>query len=228
LDSTELNQQMQELREKLNRAMRRAEGLRQKSKVLEQQYGDSRTREHNTNQLVMELLERQRELNVMLNRANIMINRTHEAMALTSLEFNEMAKALPEPKKAEWSDRVTRINALFKKTGLQDAEFGDIESLPSPAVSDSLDGEDLKHESEEVFGRKQSIWSRPGVHEPAKVEAEAVSDEEVHAVRSAAEAATAVADDAPAFSQSDDSDQDGDDHLLFGPRRKSWWHKIAG
>ena len=172
---TESVQQIESLKDKLNRALRRVAGLREKSKVLEMQYDDARNREGNTNELVMELLERQRELNVMLNRANIMLNRTQEAMALSSMELNEMAKALPEPQKAEWADRVTRVNELFKQTGVQDAEMGMLGSGPKPEAS--LDTDELKRESEEAFGRKQSIWERKEKHDPPRVHAEVVEEE---------------------------------------------------
>ncbi len=173
---TDSIQQLETLKDKLNRALRRVAALREKSKILEMQYHDARDREGNTNDLVMELLERQRELNVMLNRANIMLNRTQEAMALSSMELNEMAKALPEPKKAEWADRVARVNELFKQTGVQDAELGALDS-GSARTEPSLDTDELKRESEEAFGRKQSIWERKERHEPPRVQAEVVEDE---------------------------------------------------
>jgi hypothetical protein len=158
------NEQREKLKDKLARALRRLEGLKQKSKLLEMQYEDARNRENNSNELVMELLERQRELNVMLNRANIMLNRTQEAMALTSMEFNEIAKALPEPKKAEWSERVAKVNELFKKTGIQDAE---VLGLDSPDAAD-FSADQLKKESEQAFGRREN--------KPPHVEAEVVED----------------------------------------------------
>ena len=124
MEENNLLDKIEKLKEKLNRTTRRMTGLKEKSRLLEMQYEDARSREQNSNTVVGELLERQRELNVMLNRANIMLNRTQEAMALSSMELNEMAKALPEPKKAEWADRVSRVNDLFKQTGIQDAELG--------------------------------------------------------------------------------------------------------
>ena len=122
MDEAELIIKLEQTKEKLYRALRRSEGLKAKSSLLREQYTDAKEREKHAALLVMELLERQRELNVMLNRANIMLNRAHEAMALTSVEFNEIAKALPEPKKAEWSDRLSKINDLFRKTGIPDGE----------------------------------------------------------------------------------------------------------
>ncbi|MFQ3549739.1 MAG: hypothetical protein SNJ70_08320 [Armatimonadota bacterium] len=166
---------LMDLMQKLHRAQKQIAGLKEKSKLLEMQYKDAKEREQNNNELVMELIERQRELNVMLNRANIMLNRTQEAMALTSLEFNEMAKALPEPKKAEWAERVERINELFKKTGVQDA---DIANLPdnSTSISNGFSKDELKKESKEVFGKKQGLWGKPIKDQPQKVEAEIVEE----------------------------------------------------
>lgn len=230
----DLLQQIEELKDKLNRAQRQVSGLRQKSKYLEVQSDDARNREGNTNDLVMELLERQRELNVMLNRANIMLNRTQEAMALSSMELNEMAKALPEPKKAEWVDRVARVNDLFKQTGVQDAELGALESVnPKPAAA-AFDASEMKRESEEAFGRKQSIWERKERHEPPRVHAEVVEEEEPPAppresIRLVGEDTHPSVDEPPIDATNADEapEQSEEDALLFPPRRKSWWRKLA-
>jgi len=235
LENEELIQKIEVLKDKLSRAQRRVSGLREKSKVLEMQYHDSREREGNTNELVKELLERQRELNVMLNRANIMLNRTQEAMALSSMEMNEMVKALPEPKKEEWSDRVSKVNELFKKTGIQDAEIGGLtDSVPD---SDSLDSGELHRESQEAFGSVESIWDRTQKPSPPQVEAEPVSDEDADSDDGSdtlAESDTLVKDEvvisqaaASAGSQSTE-DSEEDDELELSRRRKSWWQKITG
>jgi hypothetical protein len=172
LKENEQRDKSEVLKDKLGRALRRLEGLKEKSKLLEMQYEDARSREKNSSELVMELLERQRELNVMLNRANIMLNRTQEAMALTSMEFNEIAKALPEPKKAEWSERVAKVNELFKKTGIQDAEVLGLESPDAAKFS----AEEINRDSEQAFGRKDSFWNASVRREPPHVEAELVND----------------------------------------------------
>lgn len=224
MEQDDLIQRIDELTAKLTRARQLLAGLRQKSKYLEMQYEDSRARERNNHELVSELLERQRELNVMLNRANIMLNRTQEAMALASLEFNEMAKALPEPKKAEWSERVARINELFKKSGVQDAEIDALESS-NPAhpesgagqlADDTLDGDELRRESERAFGDRRSMWDQPR-REPPRVEAEPVEHEQPPATDS-----PRAEDDI----QQEQTLPDEDD-LVFPPRRKSWWQRLA-
>lgn len=229
---------MKELQNKLSRAQRQAAALREKGKYLEMQYEDSRTREQRTNDLVMELMERQRELNVMLNRANIMLNRTQEAMTLTSMEFNEMAKALPEPKKVEWADRVAKINDLFKKTGIQDAEVTDFSGSSAPALSTSFDRNELKRESEEAFGRKEFIWNREKTYDPPKVEAEVVvEDPEQPVQKDVSSAASDIIDHQPEPVQepivemsSIAEHEDTDDDVLeqAQPRKKSWWQRIAG
>lgn len=232
VEQADLLLRIEKLKEKLNRTMRRMTGLQEKSKLLEMQYEDSRARESNNNELVMELLERQRELNVMLNRANIMLNRTQEAMALSSMELNEMAKALPEPKKAEWADRVTRVNDLFRQTGVQDAELGALESGSASPSADSFDRSELKKGSEEAFGRKQSLWDAKERREPPRVQAEVIEEEpqpqpqegikltgEDVAVKEEPQA------DSPATCEA--AEQSDEDALLFPPRRKSWWRKTA-
>ena len=228
MEHSDLARQIDELKEKLHRAQRQTSGLRQKSKYLELQYGDAKQREQNNNELVLQLLDRQRELNVMLNRANIMLNRTQEVMALTSMEFNEMAKALPEPKKAEWSGRVTRVNELFKKTGIQDAEIGALEGS-GPPPGESLDAESLKKEAEEAFPKKASVWDRQEPRKPPHVEAE-VADEET----GDAGAPELVADEVLVSSTEPDNDghearesteSKEEDQLVFAPRRKPWWQR---
>ena len=223
MDDTEQTQKISVFKDKLARAQRQLAGLREKGKYLHMQYEDARTREKNTNELIMELLERQRELNVMLNRANIMLNRTQEAMALTSIEFNEMAKALPEPRKAEWSSRVSRINDLFKKSGGQDAELVDLQ-VPNPPTAGSLDSEELKHESQEAFHRKESIWARKGLREPTRVQAELV--EEAPATPTIEVVSAEPDEDDGNASRSDD--EIDENTLAFPPHRKSWWRRAAG
>lgn len=227
MEQADPHQEIKTLTQKLNSALRRVSGLNQKSKYLEMQYEDARNREGNTNELIVELLERQRELNVMLNRANIMLNRTQEAMALSSMELNEMAKALPEPKKAEWADRVTKVNDLFRQTGVQDAELGALEGGPS---ADSFDAAELKKESQEAFGRKQSVWDTKEKREPPRVHAEVVEEEPPEQPQ---ESIKLVGEDAPLPGQqpspiaTEAPESADEDSLLFPPRRKSWWRKQA-
>lgn len=209
MEQDELIKQIEELRKKISHLLSRQAGLRQKSKYLEMQYHDAKQREQNSNELVMELLERQRELNVMLNRANIMLSRTQEAMALTSIEFNEMVKALPEPKKAEWSDRVARINELFKKTGIQDAEITAPASSPSGA---GFNTDELKKESEQAFGRKHPMWDHADKPDQHSADAELVTKEPDCEHR-------------PEPDCANDTDQD---HTVLFPQRKPWWRKLAG
>ena len=229
MNEDELLQKIEKLSVKLNRAQLRVSGLREKSKCLEMQYDDSRLREKNTNDLVMELLERQRELNVMLNRANIMLNRTQEAMALTSMEFNEMAKALPEPKKEEWADRVSKINDLFKKTGIQDAEVMGLQAS-NPLTSDSFETDELKQESESAFKRIDSIWQRAQAHQPPKVEAELLDENEQPrnepCERESEEITVVMGHSEPDHADLEESSDENDSTL--DAQKKSWWQKIAG
>ena len=254
MEEIDLAKRISSLKDKLNRALRRVEGLKEKAKCLEMQYEDARGREHHTNELVMELLERQRELNVMLNRANIMLNRTQETMALTSMEFNEMAKALPEPKKAEWSERVTRINELFKKSGIQDAEVSALEST-NPAAGESFAKDEMKKESEQAFGRKETIWARKEQREPPRVEAEIVEEEqpaEETKMKLVAEDAPAPIEEPKASAHEDSPEMkvgakaraeslfahqgattesaaqaDNEGREDFAPRRRTWWQRQA-
>ncbi|MCX8052696.1 MAG: DUF3450 domain-containing protein [Armatimonadetes bacterium] len=229
MEIQELQQQIALLKEKLERAERRLAALREKGKYLEMQYKDAREREKQTGEIIAELLERQRELNVMLNRANIMLNRTQEVMALTSMELNEMAKALPEPKKAEWAERVARINELFKKTGVQDAEMLALESNTFPAESGhkSADEHDNspkfgnpQKEFEEAANKKQSIWERIYRREPPRVEAFPVDDTEPEPATESGQSDSSRAENS--------AEQSDDNPLTFPPRRKSWWRRAAG
>ncbi|MCE5200618.1 MAG: hypothetical protein ABFD54_16280 [Armatimonadota bacterium] len=223
------NERLDQIKDKLNRTLRQMAGLKEKAKILETQCDDARQREKNSNELVTELLERQRELNVILNRANIMLSRTQEAMALTSIEFNEMAKALPEPKKAEFSDRLSKINDLFKKTGIPDAQL-----IGSDEPSD-----DLKKESDEAFGGREFVWERTQQRTPPRVEAEPVDHEDARHPEPAADP------DEPEIkvriSEITGQDEDGVFRELVpetekravaldvstSPHKKSWWPKIS-
>ena len=167
MELEELIGQINKLSDKLNKAQRQSAGLREKSKILEQQYDDARTRESNSNEIIMEILERQKELNIMLNRANIMLQRTQETMALTSMEFQELTKSLPAPEKKQLSDKIDRINDLFKKTGIEDAETIHLEdhlqkseSFHEPDVKPDIRIEDSYNESDEPV--KKSWWRFSG------------------------------------------------------------------
>ncbi|MCX6343966.1 MAG: hypothetical protein NT018_02685 [Armatimonadetes bacterium] len=210
----DLIRELEKTKEKLIRALRRAEGLKQKSAVLGTQYVDSHEREKHSNELVMMLLERQRELNVMLNRSNIMLNRAHEAMALTSVEFNEIAKALPEPKKAEWSDRISKINDLFKQSGIQDGDVLGLEGSEPP----SLNTDEMTRESQEAFGRKDSIWSSKEAHEPSSVESELLP--EYHST---------VENHESEIIQELEPVMAGESDTQSKPAsvRKPWWHRVS-
>ncbi|MGQ9455175.1 MAG: hypothetical protein ACUVRS_09680 [Armatimonadota bacterium] len=221
-DRAFLEQQIQELREKLVRTERRLAAMRERSKLLQMQYEDARQREQNTTEIINELIERQRELNVMLNRANIMLNRAQEAMALTSVELNEMSKSLPEPKRAEWAERVAKITELFKKTGVQDAELKSLESSTGTA-QESLNSSELKKESEQAFSKEKLIWELNGDREPARVEAYLVDEP-------ASEKQQNCAAEAADSSVHQDSTVEAIDPqtLVFPPRRKSWWRRASG
>jgi hypothetical protein len=178
LDEEKAVQLIEILEKKLTRAQRQIAGLREKSKYLEMQYDDAKVRESNSSELVMELIERQHELNVMLNRAQTMLSRTQEAMALTSLEFNEMAKALPEPKKAEFSDRITKINELFKKTGVEDADLAiekPSDEQESDEAEETIAAEEATPEDTKT-SRWDSFWKRKQPHTPQNVQADLVDD----------------------------------------------------
>lgn len=216
MDEAELITKLEQTKEKLYRALRRSEGLKAKSSLLREQYTDAKEREKHAALLVMELLERQRELNVMLNRANIMLNRAHEAMALTSVEFNEMAKALPEPKKTEWSDRLSKINDLFKKTGIPD---GDLLSLDGPAEP-SLESDEIKRESKQAFSRQESIWNRKEKRQAPTVQAELVPEEDPASEPQEARE--------PEIKVLEPMDSEGSDpESPAKPDRKSWWQRWA-
>lgn len=239
MDENGLFQKINSLQEKLGKAQRQVAGFKEKSKILEMQYEDSKGREQATNELVKELLERQRELNVMLNRANIMLSKTQEAMAVTSLEFNEMAKALPEQKKAEWSDRVSRINDLFKKTGIQDAEVLGLESSNPVHGDDSFSKDEMENESETAFGKK-SIWDRKEQRVPPKVEAELVDEghEDTQQPQKSDQEDSIIDTEATISEENLETAHDrfdaisnrlaDADNLVCTPRKKSWWQRIAG
>ena len=56
MEETDLQNQIIKLKDKLNRTMRRTEGLKEKRKLLEMNYTDARERETRTSELVMDLI----------------------------------------------------------------------------------------------------------------------------------------------------------------------------
>ena len=115
----------EEIKEKLYRALKAKAVLAERSKLLAQQINDSRMREERNDHLVRELLDRQRELNFMLHRANTVLHRIQEANAALSSEFTELVKELPKPSAPDWQERVAKINELFRKTGAMADEVAD-------------------------------------------------------------------------------------------------------
>ena len=142
-----LQKQLESLRKKLNNAQKQNAALKVKAEMYDTLYADTTRREVRASDLVKELVERQKELNLMLYRANAIIGRAQEAMALSSSEMTEMTKMLPEPKRAEWNDRVSKINDLFNKTGIRDAE---IKETPK------ADTAEMTENSEESFGKERT------------------------------------------------------------------------
>ncbi len=107
----------EQLKDKLQRALKAKAVLQEKSKLLERQADDARRREDNQTHVVSELLDRQRETNYMLHSANSVLHRLQETNLALSSEFTELVKELPAPNSPDWEQRVAKINELFKKTG---------------------------------------------------------------------------------------------------------------
>jgi hypothetical protein len=125
---------IQRLKERLTKLLHQHDLATQKSKMLEEQTERDKQREQMLTDLTHQLMDRQRELNVMLNRANIMLNRAQEANTILSLEFTELCHALPAPEDPEVQDRIHRINDLFRNTGITDAEVAISPEKPSESA----------------------------------------------------------------------------------------------
>ncbi len=127
----ELLAQIRELEQKVARLQRERSVYAAKARLLSQELEKYRSRELRQDNTVETLLERQREMHVMLNRSHIMLAKAQNATAMLSLEFGELARALPETVSAqaeadpeqvqtvqyEIDDRIRRINDLFRMTG---------------------------------------------------------------------------------------------------------------
>ncbi len=162
--------EVEELREKLNKALRERAALYQKSKQLEERIKDFHSYQQAQEEITRELLERQRELNFMLNRANMMLSRAQEANAMLSIEFTDIVKALPEPKAKEFESRIERINELFKKTGVINSDPDG--EMSQPAVKDSIDQEKTSKnkfaEHNNTAGNRKDSSSSDYVKQPVK------------------------------------------------------------
>jgi hypothetical protein len=127
----ELLAQVRELEQKVARLQRERSVYAAKARLLSEELEKYRSRELRQDNTVETLLERQREMHVMLNRSHIMLAKAQNATAMLSLEFGELARALPETVSAqadadpgqaqtvqyEIDDRIRRINDLFRMTG---------------------------------------------------------------------------------------------------------------
>ncbi|MDO8586789.1 MAG: hypothetical protein Q7T82_07070 [Armatimonadota bacterium] len=125
---------IQRLKERLSKLLHQKDLAAQKASLLEAQTERDRQREQMLTGLTHQLMDRQRELNIMLNRANIMLNRAQEANTILSLEFTELCHALPAPEAPEVQDRIRRINDLFKTTGISDAEVASAPGAPDSVI----------------------------------------------------------------------------------------------
>lgn len=132
----ELQRTIRELELKVAKLQRERGVFAAKARLLSEELEKYRSRELRQDNTVESLLERQREMNVMLNRSNIMLSKAQNATAMLSLEFGELARALPETivqddEGEEGSavstvdERINRINDLFKKTGELSQEIAD-------------------------------------------------------------------------------------------------------
>lgn len=162
-DKKDLKQLVQELETKIARLQRERGVYAAKTRLLTDELDHYRSRETRHDGTVDQLLERQHELNVMLNRSNIMLAKAHEAASMLSLEFGELARALPETIQgyyheapAEIEDQVHRINDLFKKTGELSEEIA--ETLEESQSIQRPRGDGPKDTSSEP--KRRSWWAR--------------------------------------------------------------------
>ena len=169
---TTFDEALDKLKRRLARALSQKALLREKSRLLEEELAQARAREGNSTELVQQLIERQRELNVMLNRSNLMLNRAQEVNSLLSLEFNEVVQALPEPQRKEKEERINRIQELFRKTGALEKE----EEQPA-ALESKIEGLDAEFSTLEHADRRNSLWGADEP-EPAKESVPAQTDEQ--------------------------------------------------
>ena len=131
-DRRDTERVIRELEAKIARLQRERSVYSTKSRLLAEELEFYRSREERQDTTVDKLLERQHELNVMLNRSHMMLARAQDAASSLSLEFNELARALPEPgqstaemKPEKIEERVSRINDLFKQTGKLSEEIAE-------------------------------------------------------------------------------------------------------
>ena len=135
MNDIELIQHINKLNNKLNRQLQQVSALRQKSKTLTALCTDANEREAVMNVKVTNLLERQRELNEMLNRANNVLAGSAKALAESNIEFEQMVEALPEDAKSNWTVRVSNLAKLSEDIAHETSELHDTpeESVLSPS-----------------------------------------------------------------------------------------------
>ncbi len=132
------------LKERLQRALKHKAVLAERSKLLQQQVEDFRNREASMNRIASELLQRQRELNYMLHRASSVLHQMQDTNLALSAEFTHLVKELPAPKDGDtsgkagdWEETIARVNDLFRRTHelageMQDEIFRSTSESPLP------------------------------------------------------------------------------------------------
>jgi hypothetical protein len=128
------------LKEKLTRALKSKAVLTERSKQLKSQVEDLTRREEQMNDFASELMDRQRELNYMLHRANSVLHQLQDTNLALSSEFTQLVRELPPPKDAGWDERITKVNELFKRTHeladeIQDEVFSKAKGTRRPRVT---------------------------------------------------------------------------------------------
>ncbi len=164
------------MKDKLLRALKHKAVLAERSKLLQQQVEDFRTRETSMNHIASELLQRQRELNYMLHRASSVLHQMQDTNLALSAEFTHLVKELPAPKEnedggtPEWEETMSRVNDLFHRTHELAGEMQDeiFRTTSGPVMADP---------TKEVSAVTTPVTSPPQVESPKPemhVEAEPV------------------------------------------------------
>ncbi len=195
------------MKEKLLRALKHKAVLAERSRLLQQQVEDFRSRETSMNHIASELLQRQRELNYMLHRASSVLHQMQDTNLALSAEFTHLVKELPAPREgeegaaSEWEDTISRVNDLFRRTHelageMQDEIFRTTADSPMPDTGRNLAAVTVAPEPErpleqppvvEVRQDEPRVIESPQVEQPSEPRVAEIVDADREAGPPAAE-----------------------------------------
>lgn len=166
------NTEIEQLRNRLNRELARVSALKEKSDALESGFSETRDREIQARELIDQLIERQRELNVLLDRAHNTLRSNQEILAQASPQVEEMAAALPDTEQRARIERLKRIRQMGTVESPRDEAF---EPIDQPIALEPEFIEETVTQGEDAALRLEALLAEDEA--PVETEEQATEEE---------------------------------------------------